>query len=53
MPGSHTFGKTVEMGFGRALGRVTQELAKEAIGVLTESDVAATLKKKFGKDVPL
>ena len=40
------------MGFERALERVTQELAKEGFGVLTEIDVAATLKKKLGKDMP-
>lgn len=52
MSGSYTFGKTVEMGFGRALERVTEELAKEGFGVLTEIDVAGTLKKKLGKDMP-
>ncbi|MEW6688381.1 MAG: DUF302 domain-containing protein [Pseudomonadota bacterium] len=52
MSGSYTFGKTLEMGFERALERVTQELAKEGFGVLTEIDVAGTLKKKLGKDMP-
>ena len=52
MSGNYTFGKTVEYGFEQALERVTQELAKEGFGVLTEIDVAATLKKKLGKDMP-
>ena len=52
MSGNYTFGKTVECGFEQALERVTQELAKEGFGVLTEIDVAATLKKKLGKDMP-
>ena len=52
MSGNYTFGKTVEIGFEQALERVTQELAKEGFGVLTEIDVAATLKKKLGKDMP-
>ena len=52
MSGNYTFGKTVEIGFKQALERVTQELAKEGFGVLTEIDVAATLKKKLGKDMP-
>lgn len=48
----YAFGKAVGMGFEQALERVTQELAKEGFGVLTEIDVAATLKKKLGKDMP-
>ena len=48
MSASYAFGKTVEMEFERALERVTQVLAKEGFGVLTEIDVAATLKKKLG-----
>jgi len=48
----YAFGKTVAMTFDEACARVTEELAKEGFGVLTEIDVAATLKKKLGKDMP-
>lgn len=48
----YAFGKTVRLGFAQAVERVTQELAKEGFGVLTEIDVAATMKKKLGLDVP-
>jgi uncharacterized protein (DUF302 family) len=44
---NYAFGKSVNMGFEQALGAVTQALAKEGFGVLTEIDVAATLKKKL------
>jgi uncharacterized protein (DUF302 family) len=47
----YVFGKPVPMRFDQALERVTAELAKEGFGVLTEIDVAATLKKKLGKDM--
>ena len=46
------FGKAVPLGFDAALAKVTQELAKEGFGILTEIDVAATLKKKLDKDLP-
>jgi len=49
---SYVFGKTVEMGFAQATEAVTQALAKEGFGVLTEIDVAATLKKKLGLERP-
>ena len=52
MSSKYVFGKTVEMNYEQALERVTQELAKEGFGVLTEIDVAATLKRKLGKDIP-
>ena len=52
MSSGYVFGKTVEMNYELALEKVTQELAKEGFGVLTEIDVAATLKKKLGKDIP-
>src|SRR5512141_21643 len=48
----YAFGKTVNASFDDAVKRVTEELAKEGFGVLTEIDVAATLKKKLGKDIP-
>jgi uncharacterized protein (DUF302 family) len=44
----YVFGKTVNMGFAQAVAAVTDALAKEGFGVLTEIDVAATLKKKLG-----
>ena len=52
MTSKYTLGKPVSMRFDQALERVTAELAKEGFGVLTEIDVAATLKKKLGKDMP-
>ena len=48
----YVFGKTVGLGFDEAVFRVTEALAKEGFGVLTEIDVAATLKKKLGLDMP-
>lgn len=46
------FGKAVDLGFDEAIETVTEELAKEGFGVLTEIDVQATLKKKLGEDMP-
>ena len=46
----YAFGKTVNLGYEQAIEAVTQALAKEGFGVLTEIDVAATLKKKLGAD---
>lgn len=48
----YAFGKAVQMTQQQAIERVTQELSKEGFGILTEIDVAATLKKKLGVDVP-
>ena len=47
----YVFGKTVGLAFDDAIKRVTEELAKEGFGVLTEIDVKATLKKKLDLDV--
>ena len=49
---NYVFGKTVKIDFEQAVKAVTEALAKEGFGVLTEIDVAATLKKKLGIDRP-
>jgi len=46
------FGKTVAFSFEAAIEKVTQELQKEGFGILTEIDVAATMKKKLNLDMP-
>ena len=48
----YAFGKPVQMEFPAAVEKVTQALAAEGFGVLTEIDVAATMKKKLGLDMP-
>jgi uncharacterized protein (DUF302 family) len=48
----YAFGKTVTTSYEETLGRATAALAAEGFGVLTEIDVAATLRKKIGKDMP-
>lgn len=52
MSTKYAFGKTVVTNYEQTLQRVTEALAAEGFGVLTEIDVAATLKKKLGKDMP-
>lgn len=46
------FGKTVDMSFDEAVDRVTSRLSDEGFGVLTEIDVAQTMKKKLGEEMP-
>lgn len=46
------FGRTVAMPFEAALAGVTQALQDEGFGILTEIDVAATMKKKLNQDLP-
>jgi len=41
---------TVELPYERAVERTREELAAEGFGILTEIDVAATLKKKLDVD---
>lgn len=52
MENRYGFGKSVGLSFDQALAKVTAELQKEGFGVLTEIDVAATLKKKLDHDMP-
>jgi uncharacterized protein (DUF302 family) len=49
---AYAFGKAVPMDFDTAVTRITEALAKEGFGILTEIDVAATLKKKLDKTLP-
>ena len=46
------FSKTVAMGFDQAIGRVTEELAKEGFGIMTSIDVKETMRKKLNVDFP-
>ena len=47
---AYGFGKEVKSTVETVRGKVTEELAKEGFGVLTEIDVTATMKKKLGVD---
>ncbi len=48
----YSFGKTVDTSFDKTIERATQALAKEGFGVLSDIDVAGTLKKKLGMEMP-
>jgi len=52
MENRYGFGKSVALSFNQALAKVTAELQKEGFGVLTEIDVASTLKKKLDHNIP-
>ena len=51
MKNRYGFGKAVDLDFETALKKVSDELAKEGFGILTEIDVQATLKKKLDADM--
>ncbi|MCF8149781.1 MAG: DUF302 domain-containing protein [Burkholderiaceae bacterium] len=52
MENRYGFGKSIPLGFDDAIAKVTAELQKEGFGILTEIDVAATMKKKLDFDMP-
>ncbi len=49
---NYAFGKKVNLDFDTAVMRVTEELSKVGFGILTEIDVAATMKKKLDLVIP-
>lgn len=52
MKSKYGFGKIVAMSLADAIEHVTQALQSEGFGVLTDIDVAATLKKRLNQDIP-
>jgi uncharacterized protein (DUF302 family) len=52
MQNNYGFGTEVALPFDAALAKVATELAKEGFGILTEIDVATTLKKRLGAEMP-
>lgn len=48
----YTFSLTLNMPFGEAIDRVKEALSDEGFGVLTEIDLAATMKSKLDETIP-
>ncbi|GGM85954.1 ABC transporter [Terrabacter tumescens] len=48
---SHSLSTTLELGFDRALEATRAQLTEVGFGILTEIDLAGTLKAKLGADV--
>ncbi len=49
---TYYFAKTIEASFPEAVARTKTALSAQGFGVLSEIDVAATLKAKLGADMP-
>ena len=52
MNSNYGFGKSVAADFDTAIAEVTEKLAAEGFGVLSDIDVQAKMKEKLGKDMP-
>jgi len=50
--GTSTLGTTTDLTFDDAVGRAREALAEQGFGVLTEIDLAGTLKKKIDAEMP-
>ncbi len=49
---NYYFSKVIESSFDEAVSRTKEALSKSGFGILSEIDVAATLKAKIGADMP-
>lgn len=49
---SYYFVKTLELPLDEAVTKVTEALAQQGFGILTEIDVQATMKRKLDADMP-
>ncbi|QSR84825.1 DUF302 domain-containing protein [Methylacidimicrobium sp. B4] len=52
MKNSYGFGKEVSSTFEETVPKVVEALSREGFGILSDIDVAATLKKRLGKEMP-
>ena len=52
MSSNFGFGKVVDTGFDAAVEKVSEELASEGFGILSDIDVAGKMKEKLDKDMP-
>lgn len=51
MQTSYGFGKSVNYNYAEAIEKVTAALSEQGFGILTQIDIAATMKKKLDKDM--
>jgi len=52
MSDNYAFGKVVALDFDAAIVKATAALKEQGFGVLSDIDVAATLKAKIGAEIP-